>query len=147
MKLILHQLPKRCKSLIPLLAAPAALLLSQGQAKAILTYNIFESGGNVVAQTSGSLNLIGATQIGRQGCSFSGLIKDDVLAAAKELTRRQGVSAGQVVSRLLRSALSGETRARPSGVAVVAGFRPFAASDQSLVSNELIDQLRDLEGH
>jgi hypothetical protein len=74
MKLILHQLPKRCKSLIPLLAAPAALLLSQGQAKAILTYNIFESGGNVVAQTSGSLNLIGATQIGTQGCSFSGLI-------------------------------------------------------------------------
>jgi len=74
MKLILHQLPKRCKSLIPLLAAPAALLLSQGQAKAILTYNIFESGGTVVAQTSSSLNLIGATQIGRQGCSFSSLI-------------------------------------------------------------------------
>jgi len=73
-------------------------------------------------------------------------IEDDVLAAAKELTRRQGVSAGQVVSRLLRSALSGETRARPSGVALVAGFRPFAASDQRLVSNELIDQLRDLEG-
>jgi hypothetical protein len=73
-------------------------------------------------------------------------IEDDVLAAAKELARRQGVSAGQVVSRLLRSALSGDTRARPSGVAVVAGFRPFAASDQRLVSNELIDQLRDLEG-
>jgi hypothetical protein len=74
MKLILHQLPKLCKSLIPLLAAPAALLLSQGQAKAILTCNIFKSGGNVVAQTSGSLNLIGAKQIGTQGCSFSGLI-------------------------------------------------------------------------
>jgi hypothetical protein len=28
----------------------------------------------------------------------------------------------------------------------VAGFRPFAASDQQLVSNEHIDQLRDLEG-
>jgi hypothetical protein len=44
-----------------LLAAPAALLLLQGQAKAILTYNIFESGGNVVVQTSGSLDLNGAT--------------------------------------------------------------------------------------
>jgi hypothetical protein len=28
----------------------------------------------------------------------------------------------------------------------LAGFRPFAASDQQLVSNEQIDQLRDLEG-
>jgi len=35
-------------------------LLSQGKAQAILTYNIFESGGNVVVQTSGSLNLTGA---------------------------------------------------------------------------------------
>jgi hypothetical protein len=31
-------------------------------------------------------------------------IEDDVLAAAKELARRQGTSAGQVVSRLLRAA-------------------------------------------
>jgi hypothetical protein len=28
----------------------------------------------------------------------------------------------------------------------VAGFRPFAANNQNLVSNEEIDQLRDLEG-
>jgi hypothetical protein len=73
-------------------------------------------------------------------------IEDDVLAAAKELAQRQGVSAGQVVSKLLRSALTGEAPAQRSGAAVVAGFRPFAASDQRLVSNELIDQLRDLEG-
>ena len=73
-------------------------------------------------------------------------IEDDVLTAAKELARRQGISAGQVVSRLLRSALTGEASTQRSGVAVVAGFRPFAASDQHLVSNEQIDQLRDLEG-
>ena len=73
-------------------------------------------------------------------------IEDDVLAAAKELAQRQGVSAGQVVSRLLRSALTGEAPAQRSSAAVVAGFRPFAASDQRLVSNEQIDQLRDLEG-
>ena len=54
-------LVQRCKRLSPLLAAPAALLLSQGQAKAVLTYNIFESGGNVVVQISGSLDLTGAT--------------------------------------------------------------------------------------
>jgi hypothetical protein len=73
-------------------------------------------------------------------------IEDDVLAAAKELAHRQGISAGQVVSRLLRSALTGEAPAQRSGAAVVAGFRPFAASNQRLVSNEQIDQLRDLEG-
>jgi hypothetical protein len=71
--------------------------------------------------------------------------EDDVPAAAKELTQRQGVSAGQVVSRLLRSALTGEAPAQRSDAAVVAGFRPFATSDQRLVSNEKIDQLGDLE--
>ncbi len=73
-------------------------------------------------------------------------IEADVLAAAKELTQGQGVSAGTVGSRLLRSALTDEAPAQPSGAAVVAGFRPFAASDQHLVSNEEIDKLRDLEG-
>jgi hypothetical protein len=73
-------------------------------------------------------------------------IEDDVLAAAKELAQRQGVSAGKVVSRLLRSALTGEAPAQRSGAAVVAGSRPFAANNQHLVSNEQIDQLRDLEG-
>jgi hypothetical protein len=71
-------------------------------------------------------------------------IEVDVLAAAKELAQRQGVSAGKVVSRLLRSALTGEAQAMRSDVAVVAGFRPFAANNQHLVSNEEIDQLRDL---
>jgi hypothetical protein len=46
----------------------------------------------------------------------------------------------------LRSAITGEASAQRSGAAVVAGFRPFVASNQQLVSNELIDQLRDLEG-
>jgi hypothetical protein len=59
----LRNLAKRCKRFTPLLAAPAALLLIQGEAKAILTYNIFESAGNVVVQTSGSLDLTGATSI------------------------------------------------------------------------------------
>lgn len=53
----LRTLAQRCKRLTPLLAAPAALLLSQGQAKAVLTYNIFESGGNVIVRSSGSLTL------------------------------------------------------------------------------------------
>ena len=58
--MLLATLAQRCRRLSPLLAAPAVLLLSQGQAKAVLTYNIFESGGNVVVQASGSLNLTGS---------------------------------------------------------------------------------------
>ena len=67
-------LPTRCKRLVPLLAAPAALLLTQGEAKAILTYNIFESAGNVVVQASGSLDLTGATPSGSFLCGISGVI-------------------------------------------------------------------------
>jgi MYXO-CTERM domain-containing protein len=52
-----HTFAQRCKRFLPLLAAPAALLLNQGEAKAVLTYNIFESAGNVVVQASGNLNL------------------------------------------------------------------------------------------
>jgi hypothetical protein len=59
--ILLRTLAQRCRRFSPLLAAPAALLLIQVQAKAFLTYNIFESGGNVVVQTSGSLDLTGAT--------------------------------------------------------------------------------------
>jgi hypothetical protein len=71
----LRTLAKRCTRLSPLLAAPAALLLSQGEAKAILTYYIFENAGNVVVQTSGSLDLTGATTIGSAGrCNNDGLI-------------------------------------------------------------------------
>jgi hypothetical protein len=61
------------------------------------------------------------------------------LAAAKVLVHRQGVSAGKVVCSFLRSALTGNASAQPSDAAAVAGFRPFAASDQQLVSNEQID--------
>jgi len=51
----LRPLVQHCKRLSPLLAAPTALLLMQGQAKAILTYNIFERGSDVVIEANGSL--------------------------------------------------------------------------------------------
>ncbi len=65
-------------------------------------------------------------------------IEDDVLAAAKELARRQGTSAGQVVSRLLRLALSGDGDRGDAGSLLVAGFRPFRAANPKLVTNEQI---------
>ncbi len=73
-------------------------------------------------------------------------IEDDVLLAAKELARIQNVSAGRIVSNLLRSALSGQTTRNVSSPApVIGGFRPFAARGVT-VSNELINELRDQEG-
>lgn len=77
-------------------------------------------------------------------------IEDDVLQAAKELARQQQVSAGQVISRLLRIALSGAPADKASDfgdeVEHPAGFRPFAAEGRRLVTNEQIDRLRDQEG-
>jgi hypothetical protein len=67
MKLAWHQLTKHCKHFVPLLAASAALLLSQGQAKAILTYNIFMRGSDVVIKANGSL-LIPASPNGPGAC-------------------------------------------------------------------------------
>ena len=68
----LRTLAKRCKRLTPFLAAPAALLLTQGEAKSVLTYNIFESAGNVIVQTSGSLDLTGATSAPNNECGANG---------------------------------------------------------------------------
>ena len=63
---------QRYKRFAPLVAAPAALLLSQGQAKAVLTYNIFESAGNVVVETNGSLDLTGAMLVENSSMSCIG---------------------------------------------------------------------------
>lgn len=74
-------------------------------------------------------------------------IEDDVLAAAKELARLQNVSAGRIVSNLLRTALSGQGRQAPSAVAgqAIGGFRPFPARGAT-VGNDQINELRDQEG-
>jgi hypothetical protein len=77
-------------------------------------------------------------------------IDDDLLAAAKELSRQQGCSAGKVVSNLLRRALAGGapggvTAAQGAPVASANGFRPFA-SRGTPVTNRSIDALRDAEG-
>lgn len=71
-------------------------------------------------------------------------IDDDVLHAAKERARRERKTAGQVVSELLRQALtapaaSGGRVAEPSPLY---GFQPFASTGH-LVTNEQIDHLRD----
>ena len=69
-------------------------------------------------------------------------IADDVLSAAKERARREHKTAGQVVSELLRQALT--TPGESIGIrepSAVHGVQPFARRG-NIVTNELIDRLR-----
>lgn len=71
-------------------------------------------------------------------------IDDDVLQAAKERARRENKTAGEVVSELLRQALTAPPSPAPSAVRepkAVYGLKPFARRG-GIVTNELIDQLR-----
>ena len=76
-------------------------------------------------------------------------LEPDVLEAAKELARQQNTAVGKVISRLVRQALTGTATAvasRGGGAATsVAGFVPFPPRG-TVVTNALIDRLRDAEG-
>ncbi len=75
-------------------------------------------------------------------------IDEDLLVAAKELARREGTAAGQVVSRLLRSSLTGGAASTPSvrgRAKTVAGFVPFPAKPGVIVTDEQVSQLDDAE--
>lgn len=73
-------------------------------------------------------------------------LDEDVLAAAKELARRERRTAGQVISDLVRQALT-QTSSDSGAQEPKAfyGFKPFAARG-AVVTNEIIDRLRDEEG-
>ena len=76
-------------------------------------------------------------------------IDDDLLAATKELARKEGATAGQVVSRLLRDSLTGVASVARPGRArrkSVAGFEPFQARPGVVTTNEQVNALRDIEG-
>ncbi len=75
-------------------------------------------------------------------------IEDDILAVAKEMARLQHISTDQIISKLLRDALTGYQRKDASAqneIKAVGGFRPFP-SRGVLVTNGLVDDLRDQEG-
>jgi hypothetical protein len=81
-------------------------------------------------------------------------IEDDVLFAAKEIARREKKSLGQVISDLARRAFAqGPDQppgnrpgaARASERLAAYGIHPLPARG-GLVTNELIDRLRDEEG-
>jgi hypothetical protein len=73
-------------------------------------------------------------------------IEGDVLAAVKDLARREGRTAGEILSMLARRALTSHD---PGGDAArdlpAHGFRPFPAGP-TLVTNDVIADLRDRDG-
>lgn len=73
-------------------------------------------------------------------------LDDDVLLAVKELARREARSVGQVLSELVRRALtSSQPAGVTSGMPSVCGFAPLPHRGAA-VSNALIDRLREEEG-
>lgn len=73
-------------------------------------------------------------------------IDDDLLLAAKEIARREGASAGTVVSRLLRHSLTGLDPDGAAKAPAVGGFAPFAAKPGVVTSLDQVNRLRDAEG-
>jgi hypothetical protein len=70
-------------------------------------------------------------------------IADDVLQAVKERAQREKRTIGEMISELARRALT-TTPGSPSGkeAKAVYGVRPFAPRG-GIVTNELIDRLRE----
>ena len=69
-------------------------------------------------------------------------IDDDILAATKEIAKRQRKSAGKLASELMREALqrrAGRTSPKSSSRH---GFRPIP-SGRAPVSSELVNRMRD----
>lgn len=71
-------------------------------------------------------------------------IEDDVLFAAKDMARREGLTAGQIISRLARLALTKRVDQQPSHP-TVSGFRPLPTRGL-MVSNDQVNVLRENEG-
>ncbi len=71
-------------------------------------------------------------------------LDDDVLFAVQERARRERRTAGQVLSELARQALTGG-EAKGTAPETVLGFSPLP-SRGTVVTNELIDRLREDEG-
>lgn len=73
-------------------------------------------------------------------------IEDDVLLAAKEIGRRRRISTGKALSELAREALTAPRSKSAKEEKAVYGFRPLPAAPGKIVTNELIDRLREEEG-
>ncbi len=71
-------------------------------------------------------------------------IEDDVMNAIKELAKRENTTAGALVSKLLRQALTQPSPSTDNALQETAafyGFRPFTGG--KVVANEDVNKLRD----
>lgn len=69
-------------------------------------------------------------------------LDDDVLAAVQEQARRERSSAGRVLSRLARDALTGTASGERGRTGARSGV-PLLPSRGGILTNELIDRLRE----
>jgi hypothetical protein len=72
-------------------------------------------------------------------------IEDDVLQAAKELARREGRTAGEIVSELARRGLAASAAPAESRTTTRRGI-PVLASRGEIVTLAHVQRLRDEEG-
>ena len=76
-------------------------------------------------------------------------IDDDVLAAARDLARRERTTTGKLVSEVMREALRVRSRTAPADgprrVSHVHGFDPIPAGG-AVVTNEFVNELREEAG-
>src|SRR5437870_3095879 len=70
-------------------------------------------------------------------------IADDVLQAAKERARRENRTTGAVISELARAALTTPAPATRAAPRAHYGVRPFPKRGGVVVTNQLIDKLRE----
>ena len=74
-------------------------------------------------------------------------IADDVLEAARERAKRERKTIGEMISELARRALTTpQTPASTQEPPTVYGLKPFARRG-GIVTNELIDKLRDEDAY
>lgn len=71
-------------------------------------------------------------------------IEEDVLLAAKELARHEKTTAGKIISRLARKGLSGDSN-KSRKIKYRNGV-PLLPSRGVIVTNEMIDRIREEEG-
>jgi len=72
-------------------------------------------------------------------------LDDDVLLAVRERARREGRTAGEVLSQLARQALTGQDRREGGSTASRNGFSPLPRRGPA-ISNALVDRLLEEEG-
>ena len=72
-------------------------------------------------------------------------IDDDVLMAAKDLAKSANKTAGQIISDLVRKSLTSTTDPAIESEAFF-GIRPLPRRGAGIVTNELINKIREQEG-